>query len=78
MPYPAAQSDAVAEAMLQCCILLLQRCPVHSGEQLSELLERFVAVASLGKASAAEEVGKSPAAKLHMCFASCCGFTLPT
>ncbi|KAL3144835.1 hypothetical protein ABBQ38_001942 [Trebouxia sp. C0009 RCD-2024] len=55
MPYPAAQSDAVAEAMLQCCILLLQRCPVHSGEQLSELLERFVAVASLGKASAAEE-----------------------
>ncbi|KAL3144083.1 hypothetical protein ABBQ32_003877 [Trebouxia sp. C0010 RCD-2024] len=56
LPYPAAQSDAVAEAMLECCVLLLQRCPVQSGEQLSELLERFGTVASLGKASAAEEV----------------------
>ena len=36
----------------------MQRCPVQSGEQLTELLERFVTVASLGKSSAAEEVGK--------------------
>lgn len=56
LPYPAAQSDAVAEAILECCVLLMQRCPVQSGEQLCDLLEHFVTVVNLGKASATEEV----------------------
>ena len=34
----------------------MQRCPVQSGDQLSELLERFVTVVSLGRSCAAEEV----------------------
>lgn len=34
----------------------MQRCAVQSSDQLSELLERFATVVSLGKPSAAEEV----------------------
>lgn len=53
---PAARSDAVAEALLDCCAVLLQRCPAQSGKQLLELMDRFASIASLGSHAAAEEV----------------------
>lgn len=53
---PAARSDVVAEGLLDCCMALLQRCPVQSGEQLLELMERFAGIASLTSNTAAEEV----------------------
>lgn len=53
---PAAGTDCVAEALLDCCAVLLQRCPPHSSEQLLELLERIAHVVSLPGKAAAEEV----------------------
>lgn len=53
---PAARSDAVAEALLDCCAVLLQRCPAQSGKQLLELMDKFASIASLGSHAAAEEV----------------------
>ena len=55
---PAARSDAVAESLLDCCALLLLRCPAQSGEQLLELMDRFANSASLSSSTAAEEVSK--------------------
>ncbi|DBA77508.1 hypothetical protein WJX77_009976 [Trebouxia sp. C0004] len=53
---PAARSDAVAEGLLDCCKVLLLRCPAQSGEQLLELMDRFASIASLTSSTAAEEV----------------------
>ena len=53
---PAAGTDSVAEALLDCYAVLLQRCPPQSSEQLLELLERIGLVVSLPGKAAAEEV----------------------
>jgi hypothetical protein len=53
---PALRSDQVAEQALECCAVVLERCPVTNGERLIELLQRFGAVAALGRDLAAEEV----------------------
>ena len=53
---PAAGTDTVAESLLQCCSVLLKRCPPHSSEQLLELLDRFANIAGLPGKLAAEEV----------------------
>jgi hypothetical protein len=50
-------SDKVAELALTCCKVLLERCPVQSGERALELLQRIGAVAALNRKAAAEEVG---------------------
>jgi len=55
---PAARSDAVAESLLDCCTVLLLRCPAQSGEQLLELMGRFASIASLSSNTASEEVSK--------------------
>ena len=55
---PAARSDTVAESLLDCCTVLLLRCPAQSGEQLLELMDRFASIASLTSSTAAEEVSK--------------------
>ncbi len=46
----------MAEKALECCRLVLEACPVTSGERLLELLQRIGAVAALGRKAAAEEV----------------------
>ena len=69
IPCPAASSDAVAEVLLDCCAILMQRCPSQNGEQLTELLARFATVVSLSKATAAEEVCSSV---LGPCVPCCC------
>lgn len=53
---PAASTDSVAEALLECCGVVLQRCPPHSSQQLLQLLQRFAHIAGLPSATAAEEV----------------------
>ncbi len=53
---PAAGSDAVAEALLDCCAVLLQRCPAQSGEQLLEMMDTYAGIVSLTSSTAAEEV----------------------
>ena len=53
---PAAGTDSVAEGILGCCRVLLERCPPYSSEQLLELLDRFANIAGLPGKSASEEV----------------------
>lgn len=53
---PAAGTDSVAEGLLECCNVLLKRCPPHSSEQLLELLQRFANITGLPSSTAAEEV----------------------
>lgn len=54
--FPAAKSDAVAEAALGAAASLLAAAPLASAETLPAVLERLLCAAALPRAAAAEEV----------------------
>jgi hypothetical protein len=56
-PFPAARSDAVAEAALAALAAVLDTAAPQLADTLVPLLERVLRVAALPRSSAAEEVG---------------------
>ena len=75
-PFPAAKSDAVAEAALAALAAVLEVAAPQAADTLVPLLERVLRVAALPRSAAAEEVGKSgyrSSARMHMFSCRCRG-----
>lgn len=56
MSVPAMQQDAAVEALLQCVLVLLQRCKGLEADQLLPLMQQVGVLLQLPRASVSEEV----------------------
>lgn len=54
---PAMQQDVAVEALLQCVLVLLQRCRALESDQLMPLLQHIGSLLQLPRGSLSEEVG---------------------
>ena len=56
IPVPAMQHDVAAEALLQCVLVLLQRCPGLEADQLMPVLQHLGGMMQLPREQLSEEV----------------------
>lgn len=70
---PAASSDRVAEALVQCLQALLQRCRCADPDQLVTVLHKLVPLLQLDRSRASEELRTAAAQSLLMALRGSCG-----